>query len=63
MEKSHEFKVKEGEAIVDFFKRSWKTSSSNFDVAPKGLDTSTESNSYVEPTALGAFEIGSIKIR
>ena len=58
--KCHEFKVKEAKQTVDFFKPSRKASSSNIfsDVAPKGLDTKTQSNSYVQPTALAIFEIG-----
>ena len=50
----------EAKKIVDFFKSSRKTSSSNLspDVAPKSLDTNTQSNSYVQATALVIFEIG-----
>ena len=52
-------KVMEAKKIVDFFKLSQKTSSNlSSDVAPKGLDTNTQSNSYVQPTALVIFEIG-----
>ena len=49
-------KVMEAKKIVDFFKLSQKTSSNlSSDVAPKGLDTNTQSNSYVQPTALVIF--------
>ena len=52
--KSHEFKIKEAKKIIDYLKPSRKTQSSNLssNVAPKGLDTNTQSNSYVQPTAL-----------
>ena len=52
--------AKEAKKILDFLKLNRKTSSSNLssDVAPKGLDTNAQSNSYVQPTALTTFEIG-----
>ena len=53
-------KLRKQRKLLIFLKPSRKTSSSNLssDVAPKGLDTNTQFNSYVQPTALANFEIG-----
>ena len=66
-EKNHG-KAMEAKKIVDFFKPSQKTSSSNLssDVAPYGFRHQHTVQSYVQPTALVIFEIGdklSTKIR